>query len=216
VDNTAFDDLVRLVVRPALKETMYNYRAGLNYPDKKAAYHAIYNEYDIAVSDFGKAMNKADGTLDVHKQSACLCGAIVKSVVLSECGWVENPVERNRFYRCFLYPNELFAFTSAMRLIKMSILADADFTQDMNVDIIRVIDAYVPYYPDKISDMHSYLSNTLYYISRFALQGGAGLRLFDLGAYSTVFYHLDIENRRYVKQIYEKQYMKRDNRGEHK
>ncbi|MCL1846268.1 MAG: hypothetical protein FWF77_10235 [Defluviitaleaceae bacterium] len=148
-----------------------------------------------AVAEVKSNMKKKDAaTLDVHKEAACLCGAIVKSHALLHCDWDSLPGNEDPYHRAYKFPNELFAFTAAMRIIRRSLLNEHISDEKM----YRIIWSKVPFYPGNITDNFGYLSNTIFYINRFATKSRDCP--FDIGAYSTIFYHLDLENRRHIKE----------------
>jgi len=199
MDDRSFDVLTEIIIRPSLNEVMKNYRAVLNHSDETLALKAIKVEYDKAVAEFKSVMVKREAAkLDPHKEAAALCSAIVKSRILDFCDWEKRASENAPYYRCFLYPNEMLAFTAAMRIIKIAIFNDSSFATDDEKK--RVINNELPYYPAKRFDTFNYLSNTIFYIHRFASQGKARTNeyLFDVGAYATIFYHLDNESRAYL------------------
>jgi hypothetical protein len=198
-----FEELVRAIIKPSLSEVMSEFKAQLNpnYLGETLAFKAIRSEYEKALKEFKTGMvKKSKAVLDSHKESACLCCAIVKSRVLDKCEW--GPIgEDDPYANAYKYPNELLAVTAAMRIIKKSLLADLKFAN--NNDIRQIIASSVPYYPGNVTDKFSYLSNTIFYIGRFSSRHISGARLFDTGAYSTIFYHLDRENRAHVLHKYE-------------
>jgi hypothetical protein len=198
--NDVIADLFEWVVQPAFREVLHEYKAEINYQqhkDESAVFEAIRIAYEAEADAF--AISQKNSGLDVHKQCACLCAAIVKARPLSKCEWL-NPSGGEKYRRCFLYPTEMMAFTAAIRLLGRSLIADEGFAASHEKLII--IYENFPFYPGNITDDHGYLSNTLHYMGRFASHIGGAVRLFDTGAYATIFYHLDRENRRHLDDLY--------------
>jgi len=211
MDHNLFDDLLREIIRPALNEVINECRAELRHKKRQDAYQAIRTAFESETRDFLAEMAVGTTSLDVHKQCACLCGAILKSRVLSRWKEFDDPQKRKGYHRKFLYPNEMLAVTSAMRLIKATMVSNSGFTKDDN-EIIRLIESHVPYYPGLISDKHGYLSNMVYYLACYAREEYGQIR-FDRRAYSVIFYHLDKDNRERVIALHDEQLKSKTQKG---
>jgi hypothetical protein len=196
VYDAKFKELVLEYLRPSMRNIMRKYGAQLNYENEIAAYNAIRVEYEKAVTNFKTGMYKQqDAALDTHKEAACLCCGVVRSQVLSKDSRNSGSLTNIR-----KFPNELFAFDVAMRIVKNSLYRDYEH----NMDMLRIIKDEIPVYPKNIIDENGYLSNIIFYIRRFSEYGKSVTReyLFDSGAYATIFFHLDYENRRHISKKY--------------
>jgi hypothetical protein len=195
-----FKYIFNKIIKPSLNEVKTKYMAQINpnFKDSQAIYNAIKEQYDKSVTVIKSIMKNAgkDG-LDSHKESACLCGAIVKCRILLSWEKYSEVPGSVPLRRAYMYPNELFAITAAMRMIKANMLVEYENDSTM----CDIIEKNVPQYPTNIHDEFGYISNTIAYIRHFATQGEKSTYLFDTGAYATIFFHLDKENRDYVKDL---------------
>jgi len=199
MNDNDFNELIMEYLRPKMRTVMWEYEAQLTRTDENATYEAIRIEYEKAVIAFKTGMYKQqNATLDTHKEGACLCCAIVKSQVLSKCEWGNQ--KDGPYINMYKFPNELFALSVAMSIVKNSLYCEYEHDFDMK----RIIKDEVPVYPGNLIDKKGYLSNTIFYIRKFAEYGKGIAReyLFDSGAYSTILFHLDYENRLHISEKY--------------
>ncbi len=139
--------------------------------------------------------------LDRHKLASCICGAIIEIKPL--VGF--NGVKINK------YANEMFALQVGLDVIKVYMIRDLDIPKkDRNTLIAYMKDNFDMKFPAlkyNVCDKHDYatnLRNALYKTHHACNLKKDECFHYDILAYSKIFYHLELYNRKDFELTYNK------------
>jgi len=145
--------------------------------------------------------------LDRHKLASCICGAIIEAKPLA--GYKGADIPQNA--------NEMFALTVGSNVIKFYMMYDflhkLDASPEEKYKIREYIkENFIIQYPslnENICDTHEYkqnIYNALLWSHPICNFTKKECFQYDIWAYSKIFYHLELYNRKYFEDIY-KQYI---------
>ena len=141
-----------------------------------------------------KALLNMSGTrLDRHKLASCICGALIEIKPL--VGYNDAKINK--------YANEMFALQVGLDVIKVYMIRDLNISEkDRKILIEYMKDNFDMKFPTlkyTVCDKHDYatnLRNALYRTHYKCNFKGKECFHYDILAYSKIFYHLELYNRK--------------------
>lgn len=141
--------------------------------------------------------------LDRHKLASCICGAIIEVKPL--IGYGNANIPRNT--------NEILALSAGANVIKYYMIYDFLNLQSLPDEKKRnakkylkeKFDIYFPTLSENICDTHNYRQNfvdALYLSHHVCSITKKECFQYDIWAYSKIFYHLELYNKKYLEDIY--------------
>lgn len=146
--------------------------------------------------------NMSGSRLDRHKLASCICGAIIEV----------RPLVRIKDEKISENANEILALFAALNIIKAFMMYDIlkDVPAEKRDEAHRYLrvhfDMKLPSLDDNICDTQEYRKNIInaLYWSHFKCRvSQKECFRYDIWAYSKIFYHLELYNKKYCEECYQ-------------
>lgn len=194
------DDLLFQICKAKIN---YCIKADINGISTQIAIWQKFEEYR------NKALKKMSGErLDRHKLASCICGAIIEIKPL--IGYNDATIVKNA--------NEYLALHVGLNIIKYYMIYAYIENQPLALDVKNNVKHYLLQnfeiqFPDNICDNQEYkanFANALYWSHEKCEISNKECFNYDIWAYSKIFFHLELYNRKYIVHSYE-EYLKNSN-----
>lgn len=151
------------------------------------------------------SLNMSSNRLDRHKLASCICGTIIEV----------RPLEGKKDVVIKETANEILALYTGLNVVKLYMIDDLakdlkipeDEDNEITNYMYKNFSMKLPSLNENICDVQTYeknLLNALYWNHSKCTTLNRECFRYDVWAYAKIFYHLELYNRKYFEEVYQK------------
>lgn len=154
------------------------------------------------------SLNMSSSRLDRHKLASCICGTIIEV----------RPLEGKKNAEIYKTANEILALHTGLSVVKLYMIDDLakelkipeEEDNEITNYMYKNFNMQLPSLEENICDVQEYeknLLNALYWSHSKCTTLNKECFHYDVWAYAKIFYHLELYNRKYFEESYQKYMM---------